>query len=68
MNYKALFSRAIRRIMSITDNLQYGQKGKNVRIRKPMRIIGKSRISLGNNVSILDNGRLETIRVWGGYP
>lgn len=39
---------------------KYGAKGNNTRVVKPMRIIGKNRIFLGDNVMILNNARMET--------
>ena len=51
---------------TLIDNLHYGHCGRRTRIKHPMRIIGKSRIFLGNNVSILNFARLETIRNWAG--
>lgn len=48
------------------DNAVYGHIGRDCRIIKPMRVIGKKRIFIGDNVTILNMSRLETIRSWGG--
>lgn len=53
------------RVLGIFDNLSFGYFGKNSKLVKPMRIRGKKRMFIGNNVIILNNGRLETIRSWG---
>ena len=34
-------------------------------IKKPIRIIGKSRITVGRNVFVLDALRMEAIESWG---
>lgn len=44
----------------------YKKIGKNSAIFKPMRIIGKSCISIGDNVTIYDGLRMEAIQNWGG--
>ncbi len=48
--------RVIRRLKS----LKYGAKGTNTHVVKPMRIIGKNKIYLGDNVTILNDARMET--------
>ena len=53
-------------LLTITDECLYGHIGKRSKILKPMRIIGKRRIYIGNDVTILNLARIETIRVWGG--
>ena len=52
------------RLENRLDNFRYGSKGKHSHIKKPLRIVGKKRIFLGENVTMLDNCRLETIRFW----
>lgn len=52
------------KINKARDNLYYANLGKGSRIIKPMRIKGKRRISIGNNVRIMNFCRLETIRCW----
>lgn len=44
----------------------YGKRGKHTKIIKPMRILGKSHIFLGDNVTILNAARLEAVNgMWG---
>ena len=46
--------------------LFYGKKGKKTKVIKPMRIIGRSHMYLGDNVIILNNARMETVNgYWG---
>jgi len=42
-----------------------GGVGKHTHVIKPMRIAGKKNMYLGNNVTILNGGRLETVAQWG---
>ena len=51
-----IMKRALRRI----GLERYGRRGKNTTVIKPMRIIGKNHIFLGDNVTILNNARMET--------
>jgi len=53
-------------IEEIKDNIRFGKIGRNTKIIQPMRVLGKSRIFLGNNITILNGARLETVRKWGG--
>lgn len=53
------------RTLRILDNISFGSFGKSSKIVKPMRILGKKRMFIGDNVIILNNGRLETIKSWG---
>lgn len=44
----------------------YGKRGKGSKIIKPMRILGKSHIFIGNNVLVLNLARLEAVNgTWG---
>lgn len=61
-----LLSKIQNRIYNFVDNLRYGTCGHQSHIIKPMRIVGKRRIFLGDNVRILNCARLETIRIWAG--
>ena len=49
-----------KRIYSFT----YANFGSNSIIMKPIRVIGKKYISIGNNVSILNGARMEVITKW----
>lgn len=62
----SIIEKFLNRIMQVLDNIKYGKCGRKSKIIKPMRIIGKRRIFLGENVRILNNARLETIRIWSG--
>ncbi len=68
--YNMLLNRVIQaiknRYIEFKDNIRWGSKGKGTHIIKPMRLIGKTRIFLGDNVTILNNARLETLREWKG--
>ena len=46
------------------DNFRFAKKGKNTKIIKPMRIIGKKYIYIGKDVTILNNARIEAIDYW----
>lgn len=59
-------NRIIRKCRGIKDNLKYEHFGKRSKIVKPMRIRGKSRISIGDYVFIMNGVRIETIRMWRG--
>lgn len=65
-----IFRKILRKICNLyqkwCDNFSYGQRGSGSRITKPMRIVGKKRIFLGNDVGILNAARIETIRSWAG--
>lgn len=61
-----LLKRIKRRILYELSNIRYGHKGKNSKVIKPMRIIGKDKIFIGDNVTILNLARMETIHEWGG--
>ena len=50
---------------NMLDNVSWGSKGRKSRVIKPMRVLGKSRIFLGERVMILNQARLETVREWG---
>ncbi len=66
MKLKRIYKALENRVINILDNFRYGSRGKRTRVKKPMRIIGKKRIYLGDYVTLLNNCRLETIRSWGG--
>ncbi len=53
------------RLFALLDNIRYGSMGKHSRVIKPMRIIGKKRIFIGDNVTVLNYVRMETISTWG---
>ena len=53
------------RMRQFMDNLSYGSFGRDSRIIKPMRILGKRRIYIGNGVTILNLARIETLYAWG---
>lgn len=57
--------RIVNKVNTIIDDLAFGHLGKRSRVIKPMRILGKRRIFIGNNVTILNMARMETIRSWG---
>lgn len=61
-----LRNRIIRKCRGIKDNLWFEHFGKRSKIVKPMRIRGKSRISIGDYVSIMNGVRIETIHMWRG--
>lgn len=54
------------RINSIKENAFYGQFGKKSKIVKPMRVLGKKYIYVGNNVHILNGARIEAVSKWHG--
>ena len=67
MSLQDRIKRSIRfRRESHQDNRAYGSFGNGSSIVEPMRIIGKSRIFIGDNVTILNQVRMETVRSWGG--
>lgn len=45
----------------IIKEAKWGHKGKNSKVIRPMRIIGKRNIFIGDNVLILNNARMETV-------
>ena len=47
------------------DNLLWGRLGKDSKVIKPMRIIGKRRVFIGDKVTILNMARIETVHSWG---
>lgn len=49
------------------DNFFYGGFGRNSKVIQPLRIKGKRRIFIGDEVTILNNVRMETIRTWGEH-
>ena len=65
-----LLSKLLRKVHgevhSWIENIHYGKKGRRSHIIKPMRIIGKRRIFLGDGVGILNGARIETIKQWQG--
>lgn len=61
----SIVKRAKNKIETILDDTGYGSIGKKSTIIKPMRIIGKKRIYIGDNVTILNSARIETVRKWG---
>lgn len=61
-----LIQRIKRRIIYEVNNRRYGHKGKNSRVIKPMRIIGRNKLFIGDNVSILNLARIEAIQMWRG--
>lgn len=61
-----MIKRFVKRIIDDLKNLHYGHKGKNSVIIKPMRILGKKHIYIGNNVTILNQARIEAVTKWNG--
>ncbi len=53
------------RLLNVIDNLSWGRYGKGSKVIRPMRLLGKKRIFLGDNVIILNQARMETLRGWG---
>lgn len=56
--------RIFRKIKRFLKDPKYGSKGKNVFINKPMQIMGKKNMFLGDSVRFLDNARIETVVAW----
>ena len=56
----------VQRIEERRDNLYFGKIGKKSKVVKPMRIIGKKRIFIGDSVTILNSARMEAVKTWGG--
>lgn len=54
-----MIKRIFSRIRAKINNLTWGRKGNRTVIIKPMRIINKKRIFLGDNVVILNDARME---------
>ncbi len=46
------------------ENIRYEYFGQHSKIIKPMRIVGKKYIHIGNNVHILNGARIEAISKW----
>lgn len=61
-----LVKKIINRIRLLFKESKWGRRGNNSRIIKPMRIIGKRNMYIGDNVIILNNARMETIDTWQG--
>lgn len=65
-----LFSKVLRhfqnKINFIKENAFYGQFGRKSKIVKPMRVLGKKYIYVGNNVHILNGARIEAVSKWHG--
>lgn len=55
-----------RRINSIKENAFYGQFGKSSKVVRPMRVLGKKHIYIGDNVHILNGARIEAVSSWHG--
>lgn len=53
-------------IRHIQENVFYGSFGRSARIIKPMRILGKKNIYIGNQVRILNGARIEAISEYAG--
>lgn len=51
-------------IIKINNYFRWGDKGKKVKIIKPIRILGKNNVYIGNNVCIRNGARIETIENW----
>lgn len=69
MNISRIFEivKGIRiRIISLIQKRRYSEWGLSSYIRKPIRIIGKKHIFIGEHVFILDGLRMEAIQKWGG--
>ena len=66
----SLVRRIFRKMRSVLkrckENYRYGFFGKHSKIKKPMRVLGKRNIHIGNNVHILDDARIEAISEWKG--
>lgn len=64
---KSIYSikKAISRKLSFFKRRSYRKYGRNSLIYKPLCVIGKKHISIGNNVSIGEFARIETIEDWG---
>lgn len=54
------------KIEIMKNNLFYGAKGRKSKIIKPMRIIGKRFICIGDSVHILNDARIEAISEYAG--
>lgn len=50
----------INKVYKIVGNIHYGSFGKHSKIIKPLRIIGKKNIYVGDDVHILNGARMET--------
>jgi acetyltransferase-like isoleucine patch superfamily enzyme len=49
------------RVMRLLRSRRWGTIGKRTKVIKPMRLIGKDRIFLGDNVTVLNDARMETV-------
>ena len=56
--------RILNKIKRVLTDSKFGHKGKCVRIKKPMLIIGKRNMYIGDFVRFLDNSRIETVSAW----
>ena len=64
---RTIVDKIMNRIRLVSKEITWGKKGKNSKVIKPMRIVGKKNIYIGDNVIILNNARLETVvGEWGG--
>lgn len=65
-----LFAKVLRHVQNktnfIKENAFYGQFGKKSKIVKPIRVLGKKYIYVGNDVHILDGARIEAVPKWHG--
>lgn len=65
-NITYAISMRIRRKLSFIYGLGYQHFGENTVVYKPLLILGKKNISLGDNVFIRNGVRMEVIEKWGG--
>lgn len=56
----------LNRIRDIKENVLYGSFGHRSKIIKPMRILGKKNMFIGERVRILNGARMEAISVYHG--
>jgi len=58
-------TRIKRKIKNTIGNVRWGGFGRRSRVISPMRIFGKKYIFIGDNVSVLNDARIEVIDQWG---
>ena len=64
MNVKQLIIQGLYRTRNVLFFRGYGKLGSMTCVIKPMRIIGKRKIFIGNHCNILNQARIETIQRW----
>lgn len=65
MTIKGFCNKVNGRLNSYIENLVWGERGRKSKVIRPMRIMGKKYMYLGDNVHIMNNARMEVIRCYG---